>query len=159
VVGLYVGRFNLLSKMNPVPMAIALERAAPQTGKPVYWVLSGWAASEEAETRFHEVTRAACPSVEYRVVDGRRPEARFSVWSVGDIFLSLSDNVQETFGLTPVEAMAAGLPSVISDWDGYRDTVRHGVDGFRAATYTPRSGLGADLAYRTRSTGTATTAM
>ena len=27
--------------------------------------------------------------------------------------------------------MAAGLPVVVSDWDGYRDTVRDGVDGFR----------------------------
>jgi hypothetical protein len=44
--------------------------------------------------------------------------------------------------------MAAGLPSVISDWNGYRDTVRHGLDGFRASTYTPRAGLGGDLAFR-----------
>jgi len=26
--------------------------------------------------------------------------------------------------------MAAGLPVVASDWDGYRDSVRHGIDGF-----------------------------
>jgi len=25
----------------------------------------------------------------------------------------------ETFGLTPIEAMAAGLPCLVSDWDGY----------------------------------------
>jgi hypothetical protein len=55
--------------------------------------------------------------------------------------------VQETFGLTPIEAMAAGLPCVVTDWDGYRDTVRDGVDGFRIATYAPRAGLGRDLAY------------
>ncbi len=148
LVALYVGRFNPLAKMNPVPMAIALERAVQQTGQPIYWVVSGWAPTEKAEAYYHEVSRSACPSVHYRVVDGRRSEARFSVWSVADFFLSLSDNIQETFGLTPVEAMAAGLPSVISDWDGYRETIRHGLDGFRVATYTPRSGLGADLAFR-----------
>ena len=27
--------------------------------------------------------------------------------------------------------MAAGLPSVVSDWDGYRHSIRHGEDGFR----------------------------
>jgi glycosyltransferase involved in cell wall biosynthesis len=148
VVVLYVGRFSLTSKMNPVPMAMALERAAERTGRPVYWVLSGWASGEKNETRFHEYTKAHCPSVHYKIVDGRPPENRYSIWSVGDIFISLSDNIQETFGLTPVEAMAAGLPSVISDWDGYKDTVRHGVDGFRVSTYTPRAGRGADFAYK-----------
>ena len=69
-----------------------------------------------------------------RTVDGRRPEVRFSIWSVADLFLSLSDNVQETFGLTPVEAMAAGLPVVVSDWNGYRSNIRDGVDGFLVRT-------------------------
>src|SRR5262249_22440158 len=73
---------------------------------------------------------------------------RFLIWSAADFFVSLSDNIQETFGLTPLEAMAVGLPTIVSDWDGYRDTVRHGIDGFRISTYTPRSGLGRDLMYR-----------
>jgi len=40
------------------------------------------------------------------------------------------------------------LPVVVSDWDGYKDTVRDGVDGFRIATTMPQAVLGADLAYR-----------
>jgi len=64
------------------------------------------------------------------------------------VFCSLSDNIQETFGIVPIEAMAAGLPVVVSDWDGYKDTVRHGVDGFRIATCMPDAGLGGDLALR-----------
>jgi hypothetical protein len=85
--------------------------------------------------------------VEYRHVDGRKPEARFSIWAVADFFISFSDNIQETFGLTPIEAMAAGLPCVVSDWNGYKDTVRHEVDGFRVPTVAPRPGFGVDLAY------------
>jgi len=64
------------------------------------------------------------------------------------VFCSLSDNIQETFGLVPLEAMAAGLPVVVSDWDGYRDTVRDGVDGFRVPTWLPPAGAGRDLAFR-----------
>jgi hypothetical protein len=41
--------------------------------------------------------------------------------------------VQETFGLAVVEAMAAGLPVVASDFDGYRDTVDDTV-GVRVPT-------------------------
>jgi hypothetical protein len=129
-------------------MAMALQKAAELTGKTIAWVQAGWAGNEALGKSYHDETRRFCPDILYRVVDGRKPEARFSIWSVGDIFLSLSDNIQETFGLTPVEAMAAGIPSVISDWDGYRDTVRHEIDGFRAATYTPAAGAGEDLAYR-----------
>ena len=148
IVVLYMGRFNAAVKMNPVPMAMALEKAAQRTNKQVVWVQAGWAVSDEAEKTYHDECRAFCPSVTYRQVDGREAGTRFSIWSVADAFISLSDNVQETFGLTPLEAMAAGLPCVVSDWDGYRDTLRHGVDGFRIATYAPAAGAGRDLAYR-----------
>ncbi len=40
-----------------------------------------------------------------------------------DCFVAVSDNPQETFGLSVVEAMAAGLPVIASDLDGYKDTV------------------------------------
>ena len=147
VVALYVGRLSAQTKMNPALMAMALEQAARQTGKPVYWIVSGWARTPEAWEAFHSATGAFCPSIEYRPVDGRDAGTRFSIWSAADLFISFSDNIQETFGLTPAEAMAAGLPCVVTDWDGYRDTVRHGVDGFRIPTYAPRPGLGEDLAF------------
>jgi glycosyltransferase involved in cell wall biosynthesis len=147
VVALYVGRFSIHSKMNPAPMARALATAARETGKPVHWVLSGW-AGEKFEAAYKQTVRDHAGGVTVHFVDGRKPEARFSIWSVADLFLSLSDNIQETYGLTPVEAMAAGLPCVVSDWDGYKDTVRHGVDGFRIPTYSPPPGMGADFAFR-----------
>jgi len=142
VVVLYVGRFSAKNKMNPAPMALALEQAAAAADRPVVWLAAGWGED------FHAQVRTLCPSVRYIPLDGRKPEVRFPVWSAGDIFLSLTDNVQETFGLTPLEAMAAGLPTVVSDWNGYRDTVRHGIDGFRIPTYAPGPGFGHDLAVR-----------
>jgi hypothetical protein len=54
--------------------------------------------------------------------------------------------VQESFGLTPLEAMASGLPSVLSGWNGYKETVRHGMDGFHVTTTQPGPGYGKDLA-------------
>lgn len=147
IVALYVGRFNAVAKMNPAMMALALEASAKETGKDIYWIVAGWAATEELAALHHAQTQAFCPSVHYRPVDGRPTDTRFSIWSAADFFISFSDNVQETFGLTPTEAMAAGLPSIVTDWNGYRDTVRDGLDGFRIDTYAPRPGLGRDLAY------------
>jgi len=73
---------------------------------------------------------------------------RADIWAVGDVFTSLVDNIQETFGLAPIEAMAAGLPVVVADWDGYRETVRDGVDGFLVPTTMTPPGFGATMAYR-----------
>jgi glycosyltransferase involved in cell wall biosynthesis len=53
--------------------------------------------------------------------------------AASDVFVSPCDNVQETFGQSVVEAMAAGLPVVVSDFDGYKDTVEEGT-GLRSPT-------------------------
>jgi glycosyltransferase involved in cell wall biosynthesis len=148
VVALYVGRFHPREKMNPALMALALEKAAQHSKTPIYWVNSGWAATDAESASYHQASRALCPSVHYREVDGRPPDVRFAIWSVADFFISFSDNIQESFGLTPVEAMAAGLPCVVTDWDGYRDTVRHAETGFCVPTLAPAPGEGFDLAYR-----------
>jgi hypothetical protein len=52
------------------------------------------------------------------------------LYAAADVFVSPSDNVQETFGLTLLEAMASGLPVVASAWDGYKDIVEDGRTGF-----------------------------
>ena len=144
---LHMGRMSIGTKMHPGPMGIALQEAARRLEAPVYWVLFGGARSPEEEDAFLAAAAASCPDVHLCPVADTSAETRDEIVSVADVFLSLSDNVQETFGLTPLEAMAAGLPCVVSDWDGYRDTVRHGIDGFRIRTLTPRPGLGSDLAY------------
>jgi phosphatidylinositol alpha-mannosyltransferase len=48
--------------------------------------------------------------------------------AAADVFVSPALG-QESFGLTLVEAMAAGVPVVASDIPGYREVVRNGVDG------------------------------
>ena len=44
--------------------------------------------------------------------------------------------------------MACGLPVLVTDWDGYRDTVRDGVDGFLVPTLAPPAGSGQELVRR-----------
>jgi glycosyltransferase involved in cell wall biosynthesis len=148
IVVLFVGRLTHVEKANPLPMYLALEAAARRTKKKLHLLQAGWYASAEIEKIFVDAAKRLMPSVRYHPVDAREPEYRWSAWHAGDIFTSLSDNIQETFGLTPIEAQAAGLPVVVSDWDGYRDTVIDGEVGFAAPTFMPPPGSGADLGLR-----------
>jgi len=132
---------------HPQQMFIALERAQ-QPDRRVHLMLCGAFANDAIERAFREAAAALCPSIRLTVLDGRAPDNQVAAWAAADVFTSLSDNVQETFGLTPAEAMAAGLPCVVSDWNGYRDTVRDGIDGYRIPTVMPGPGAGLDLAQR-----------
>ena len=60
---------------------------------------------------------------------------RAEIYNAADVFTSPIDNILETFGLTPLEAMACGIPQVVSDWDGYRDTVENEKTGFLIKTF------------------------
>lgn len=146
VVLLFAGRLDPVTKSHPAPLFLAAAMAAAQARAPLRLLLSGWFASAAAETFYREAAAMLCPGVALTIVDGRVAETRRRAWTGADIFISPVDNIQETFGLTPVEAMAAGLPVIASDWDGYRDTVRHGVDGVLVRSWTPPGGQGADIA-------------
>ena len=148
IVFLYAGRLSFHAKANPFAMYVALERAAESTQKRITLIESGWFANESIKSAFGEAGSLLCPSVERIFVDGRTKDSRMNAWAAADIFCSLSDNIQETFGIVPLEAMAAGLPQVVSDWNGYKDTVREGIDGIRIPTISPRPGLAGDLSYR-----------
>ncbi|MBI1733484.1 MAG: glycosyltransferase family 4 protein [Gammaproteobacteria bacterium] len=148
IVVLFLGRLSFHAKAHPLPMYQALQAAANATGKKLALVQVGWFANDAIKRAFVQGARALCPAVRNLFLDGRKPEIRSAAWHGSDIFCSLSDNVQETFGLTPVEAMAAGLPVVASDWNGYRGTVEHGVTGFLVPTVMPAAGTGEELAYR-----------
>lgn len=148
LVVLYMGRLSFHAKAHPLAMYQALEDAARDTGKKVVLVECGWHANEFIAKAYSDAAKVACPSVHVVTLDGRKAENRQTAWASADVFCSLSDNIQETFGIVPIEAMATGLPVVVSDWDGYKDTVRDGIDGFRVPTLMPQAGLGGDLALR-----------
>jgi glycosyltransferase involved in cell wall biosynthesis len=147
VVVLWVGRFNHAQKVHPTPSYLVLEAVAHRVAARIIYVQAGWFPSPEMEQAFYDAARRFAPTIHHVFLDGRQPEVRNQIWHAADIFLSLSDNIQETFGLTPIEAMAAGLPVVVTDWDGYRDTVRDGVEGLRVPTAMPPGGAGADIAH------------
>jgi starch synthase len=146
IVIVFVGRLSFHAKAHPAPMYEALQRVS--ANRKLTLIECGWFANDAIANAFAEAAAKLAPNIRRIVLDGRKAEARHQAWHAANIFMSLTDNLQETFGITPIEAMASGLPVIVSDWDGYRDTVRDGVDGFRVPTLMPKSDMVYDPARR-----------
>ena len=143
---LFSGRLAFHAKANQAPLYQALEKAAQQ--KPIVCIESGVFPNEAIKQAYSAAQQTLAPSVRFIWVNGQDESRYRQAWLAADVFVSISDNIQETFGLTPVEAMAAGLPVVVADWDGYKETIRDGIDGFCIPTILPPADAGRDLAIR-----------
>ncbi len=146
VVFLFSGRLSFHAKANPIAMYQALEKTAKN--HKVVCIEAGLFPNEPVQKAYQDAQRAIAPNVQFIWANGQDSNAFQNAWRAADVFISLADNIQETFGLTPIEAQAAGLPVVVSDWNGYKDTVNHGVDGFKIPTLAPPPGAGKDLALK-----------
>ena len=146
VIILFLGRLSFATKAHPLPLWLAVERAARLTKKKVRLVMLGYFKPKDMENHFRKLAADIFKTASIDFImndDARFPEG---LWAGADIFTSLSDNVQESFGLTPIEAMAAGLPAVITDWDGYRGSIRNGEDGILIPTLMPPASAGLEIA-------------
>ena len=129
---LWLGRLSLLTKIDPWPTYVVLERVARQLRRPLVFIECGPDDKPSSHSDLENLRRL-CPSVCFLRLGGAEPvseEVKRQALAAADVALSLVDNAQETFGLAVAEAMAAGLPLVASDWSGYRDLVRDGIDGY-----------------------------
>ena len=145
---LFAGRLTFHAKANPAALYQGLEKAAARTSKSLVCIEAGLYPNSGTAEAFRAARAALAPSVRFIEVPGDNEDRYRQAWRAADVFASLSDNIQETFGLTPVEAMAAGQPVLVSDWNGYKDTVRDGVDGYRIPVTLPMAGVGETLARR-----------
>ncbi|HEU0118868.1 MAG TPA: glycosyltransferase family 4 protein [Alphaproteobacteria bacterium] len=146
VVVLFIGRLSFATKAHPLALWQAAERAAQHLQKKLRIIMYGYFKPGDMEQHFRKLAAETAKNITIEFVmndDKRFPDG---LWAAGDIFTSLSDNIQESFGLTPVEAMACGLPAIITDWDGYRGSVRDGLDGFLIPTMTPPPSAGLAIA-------------
>jgi hypothetical protein len=131
---LYVGRFSHHAKAQPFPIFRSVSLAARSSLRKVHLIMAGWAAHPAVIEAFKSGASRFAPEVRTSFLDGRDARVRRDVWHAADVFVSPSDSIQETFGLSVIEAMASGLPVVASDWNGYRDLVEDGRTGFLVPT-------------------------
>jgi D-inositol-3-phosphate glycosyltransferase len=131
---LWTGRLSAIDKADLLPVLrvlVGLKEANPNRR-----LLLVCAGSEYADEAYSRILQSSAS--DWNVADSlcvrTAPTIGPELYGCADLFLSPIDSIQESFGLTPVEAMACGIPQVVSDWNGYRDTVVDGVTGYRIPT-------------------------
>jgi glycosyltransferase involved in cell wall biosynthesis len=134
---LWLGRFSVVDKTDLLPALRVFRRLVQANpGRQLRFVLAG---NDRRDIPFvpsmHEFIATMGLTENVRILENAPQETRHKLFAAADVFTSPIDNLQETFGITPLEAMAAGTPQIVSDWDGYRDTVVDGVTGYRIPTY------------------------
>ncbi|MDE0423756.1 MAG: glycosyltransferase family 4 protein [Candidatus Poribacteria bacterium] len=136
VILLWIGRFSHYDKMDLQPLLIAFKKALEKCSEDrAVLVLAG----DDSRYDYAEKVTAYATQLDIQeqvIILKNRPRIDFPLlYSAADVFVSPSDNVQETFGQTVLEGMSSGLPVVCSDWEGYSISVIHGRTGFRVPTY------------------------
>lgn len=130
-----VGRLSFHSKAHPVVLYQALANLS-QDAREVVLIECGQFPNSQFRDAFDEVA-GLFQGFTRIVIGGLLPATENEKWEVyaaANVFLSHSDNIQETFGLTILEAMLAELPVIASAWNGYRDLVVDGQTGFLLPT-------------------------
>jgi glycosyltransferase involved in cell wall biosynthesis len=138
---LVFGRISHSSKMDLLPLLRAVQRliAAGIAASDLTLVVAGWTDSAGGDDAFLTTLTNLAANIGLPLIVVRRPDeaAKQRLFGLADVFVSLADNPQETFGLTLLEAMAAALPVIASDYDGYRDIVEDGRTGVLLPTLGP----------------------
>ncbi|MEI2686215.1 MAG: glycosyltransferase family 4 protein [Cypionkella sp.] len=129
-----IARLTPHEKFDPLPIYLAMQRAqSTLPDQKLHIVFCGQFRDDHSRAVFTRGAATLMPDVGFTLLDGGNAEDRKAALSGADVFLFLIDNIQETFGLAPIEAMAAGLALLVSDWDGMKDTVTPDV-GLRIPT-------------------------
>lgn len=135
VIILWFGRFSQIFKADLFPLLHVFQMLRKATTQKIHLVLAG--SEDRGSHEMDDIKQLADDlgiGDAVSIIENQDIVSRPMLYSAADIFTSPIDNLQETFGLTPVEAMACGVPQVVSDWDGYRDTVKNDETGYRIPT-------------------------
>lgn len=129
---LFLGRLSSADKADLRPLIDVFARLRHTLRDPkLLLLLAGTERDGEINRLQEQIAQAGLRTAVRILIDPQTPHL---LMGAADVFVSPADNVQEAFGLTPVEAMASGIPQVVADWNGYRETVVEGVTGFRIPT-------------------------
>ena len=128
----YLGRLNWMNKADLLVIPRILD-CLPE-GHDIRFIIAGATNNKD----YIQLLRQHCTSPYIKLLQDLSDEDKNRLLGESHVMLSPSDNYQETFGLTVIEAQHHGCVPVVSDFDGYRDLVEHNVNGILLETYAGR---------------------
>ena len=133
IILLYFGRIDAATKGDINPLLLAFHELVGKHGSQITLLLAGGCSNQTMQQISQDTERMG---IQNQVLVRFQPGLieRPLYYAAADVFVSPVETLQESFGLTPLEAMASGLPVVVSNWSGYRETVVHGKTGFHVDT-------------------------
>jgi glycosyltransferase involved in cell wall biosynthesis len=130
---LSLARISWTSKMNYDRLLEFFSRLTQRTEAELLLVVTGTDSNNESQELLRLAKKLGIAD-KTKLITNFADESKADILACADIFISLSDNLQESFGINLIEAMAMGLPVLCTDWDGYKDIVDEGVTGYRIPT-------------------------
>lgn len=130
---LYLGRISEDFKADLEPLLVTFRRLHGENPN-LHLVIAGQDESGRYSTTLRETAERFGVAGRVTIANNFPYAQKPLYYSAADIFVSPVDNIQETFGLSILEAMACGLPVVASNYSGYRDLVVDGETGFLPRT-------------------------
>lgn len=141
-VALYVGRLSLAAKADLLLLITAFTNMRHGGAKAL--ILAGSSGDRCELAALHaaagNVTQSSANSCVI-IVENPSELQKWRLLRSADVFVSPANSLQESFGLALVEAMAAGLPVVATNWSGYADLVVPDVTGLLVETSVTESDL------------------
>ena len=132
---LWTGRFEQHCKAHQASTFRVLQNLALRNQNfSIVLIMYGTEVMPGISSALKQAASFLAPSVNTIFLDGHDPSLSSVARAAADVFVSFADSFQETFGLTPIEAMASGLPAIVTDWNGYKDTVIDGRTGYKVPT-------------------------
>jgi D-inositol-3-phosphate glycosyltransferase len=131
----WVGRFSFRDKADLLPLLTVFARLVKANPRRTLCLVLAGSGVPLVTRVLRRHTEALGVAERVRFIEPLAPDRRHLIHAAADVFVSVADNIQEMFGLTPLEAMASGVPQVVADWAGYREAVVHGETGFLIPTW------------------------
>jgi glycosyltransferase involved in cell wall biosynthesis len=130
---LHLSRINPFTKMDIMPMIRNFEVVSKNNPKALLLIV-GQAHAKEYFSQVQDYVKSQNLTNAIQFIDDVNHDFIEEYYQLSDVFVSLTDNISENFGLNVIEAMACGLPIIISDIAGHKDLITDGEEGFYIPT-------------------------